>query len=116
MAEFIIGGPGFLPRMVEAATQPLARRQAIILAFRVGKVEGELRACWAEPWTFNRAYDLGLIPAHTPPLGGEGSPPREREGAEEYWQRVFRTPSPRLRQAMAEEANIKMSMRHTRPW
>lgn len=48
------------------------------------------------------AYDLILIPAD--------------EGAEAYWKRVFRTPSRAFQEAAAEEAGIKMSMRHTRPW
>ena len=90
MSRFIIGGPGFLTREVDAATLSLARRQAIILAFKVGCLEPhELRKCWAEP---------------------------ANEGAETYWRRVFRTPSAATRQAIAEEAGIKISMRHTRPW
>ena len=69
MAEFIIHGPGFFSRTVEAETLALARRLAIRRAFKAGHLEPEaLRECWAEPWTWDRAYDLNLLPYETPPI------------------------------------------------
>lgn len=70
MAEFIIHGPRLTrPKVVEAATPFLARRMAIIRAFRDGYLEPEdMRECAAEPWAWDRAYDLNLLPYETPPI------------------------------------------------
>ena len=64
MKRWIIGGPGRnSTRTVEATTLAAARRQAIIIAFRAGYLmPEELQDCWAEPYSFDRAYDLGLLP------------------------------------------------------
>ncbi len=69
MQEFIIGGPGFFPRVVEAATQSLARRMAIIRSFKAGKHEPEaLRECWAKPATWDNRYDHDLLPYEPLPI------------------------------------------------
>ncbi len=69
MQEFIIGGPGFSTRLVEAATQSLARRLAIRRAFKAGKLDVEdLRECWAKPATWDNRYDHDLLPYEGLPI------------------------------------------------
>ena len=74
MRKFIIHGPGkFAARTVEAATLSDARRVAMILALRAGYSGEELRDCSAEPYCFDRAYDLDLLPYQGLPQWSERS-------------------------------------------
>jgi hypothetical protein len=63
MFRFIIGGNRRNgEQIVEAATQFEARKLAIIKDFRAGYMDEELRVCWAEPWTWDLAYEYDLLP------------------------------------------------------
>lgn len=70
MLEFIIHGPRRTrSAVVEAATLFDARQMAFNRAHRDGYVELEdLRECAAEPWTWDRAYDLNLLPYEGHPI------------------------------------------------
>ena len=70
MPKFIIHGPRDTPSMeVDAATLFHARQAAYSRAQRDGYVEPEdLCECAAEPWTWDRAYDLNLLPYEGLPI------------------------------------------------
>ncbi len=69
MEEFIIGGPGFSTRLVEAATQSIALRLAIRRAFMARKHDVEdLRECWAQLATLDRKWEHNLLPYESPPI------------------------------------------------
>jgi hypothetical protein len=72
MERFIIGGNRLdryrkpIVEVVEAESLREARIIAMKRDMSEGYLDDDLSECWAEPWSFDLAYDLGLAPPYEP--------------------------------------------------